>query len=71
MDKYPLTLYLGAGILGKVGGDMMLTDAFARKLMHPSDGLRYAIDAVLIAAIIVAARALSRRRAPEPRKLAS
>jgi len=61
MDKYPLTMYLGAGILGKVGGDMMLTDTLARKLLHPSDDLRYAVDAALIVAIIVAGQLLSRR----------
>jgi hypothetical protein len=55
-------MYVGAGILGKVGGDMMLTDTFARKLMHPSNGLRYGIDAVLIGAIIAAGRLFGRHR---------
>jgi predicted tellurium resistance membrane protein TerC len=26
MDKYPLILYAGAALLGKVGGEMMITD---------------------------------------------
>jgi YjbE family integral membrane protein len=63
MDKYPLTMYLGAAILGKVGGDMMFSDAFVRKLVNPSDVLRYAADAVLIAAVLVAGRLLCRHRA--------
>ena len=62
MDKYPFIMYLGAAILGKVGGDMMLADAFVRKLLNPSDELRYAVDAVLIAAVVVAGRLLCRRR---------
>jgi YjbE family integral membrane protein len=62
MDKYPLTMYLGAAILGKVGGDMMLTDAFVRKLLHPSDALRYGVDALLIVAIVAAGRLWSRSR---------
>jgi YjbE family integral membrane protein len=62
MDKYPLTMYLGAAILGKVGGDMMLADAFVRKQLNPSDGLRYAVEAVLIAAVLVAGRLLCRSR---------
>jgi predicted tellurium resistance membrane protein TerC len=62
MDKYPLTMYVGAAILGKVGGDMMLADAFVRKLLNPSDMLRYAVEAVLIAAVLVAGRLLCRRR---------
>src|SRR5262249_48613064 len=28
MDRYPWIVYLGAGILGKVGAEMMLTDPF-------------------------------------------
>jgi YjbE family integral membrane protein len=70
MDKYPLTLYVGAGILGKVGGDMLLTDTFIRKLLHPSDALRYAVDAILVVAIVVTGRRLSRRRAATPRQTA-
>ena len=62
MDKYPVIIYVGAAILGKVGGDMMLGDAFVRKLLNPSDGLRYAIDGVLIVTILVAGRLSSGRR---------
>jgi len=62
MDKYPLTMYLGAAILGKVGGDMMITDAFVKKLLHPSDAVRYGVDALLIAAIIATGRLWSRPR---------
>lgn len=65
MDKYPLTMYVGAAILGKVGGDMMLADAFVRKLVHPSDGVRYAVNAVLIAAVLVSGRLLCRRGQPD------
>jgi YjbE family integral membrane protein len=60
MDKYPITMYLGAGILGKVGGDMMLTDVFVRRLLHPSDVVRYVVDGVLIAGVIMVARAWRR-----------
>ncbi len=62
MDKYPLTIYVGAGILGKVGGDMMLTDPFVRRSLHPSEPVRYVVDAALIALIIITGRLLSRRR---------
>lgn len=61
MDKYPLTMYVGVAILGRVGGEMMLGDAFVRKLIHPSDLLRYGVEALLIVAIVLAGRALSRR----------
>ena len=64
MDRYPLTMYVGAAILAKVGGDMMLADAFVRKLINPSNLLHYAVDAVLIAGVLVAGRLLCRRRSP-------
>jgi YjbE family integral membrane protein len=58
MNRYPATIYLGAGILGKVGGDMILRDPFVIHLVHPTDLARYAVDALLVAAIVV----LGRRR---------
>ena len=32
MDKYPVIIYIGAAILGKVGGEMMITDPFTVQL---------------------------------------
>jgi YjbE family integral membrane protein len=61
MDKYPLTMYVGVAILGRVGGEMMLNDPFVRKLLHPSDVLRYGVEALMIAGIVLTGRWLSRR----------
>jgi len=61
MDRYPVTMYIGVAILGRVAGEMMLGDAFVRRLLHPSDAMRYGVEAVLMAAIIIAGRLLSRR----------
>jgi YjbE family integral membrane protein len=54
MDRYPIVIYIGAAILGKVGGDMALTDPWVKGLIQISDVARYAIDAALIAAILIA-----------------
>lgn len=62
MDKYPLTMYVGAAILAKVGGDMMFADAYVRRTFQPSSALHYAADAVLIAVVIVVGRLLCRKR---------
>ena len=35
MDRYPALIYLGAAILGKVGGDMILTDPFVVRTLPP------------------------------------
>jgi YjbE family integral membrane protein len=62
MDRYPFTIYLGAGILGRVGGDMILTDGFVVRLLHPSDTVRYIVDAVLAVGIMVGGKILCDRR---------
>ena len=61
MDKYPVTMYVGVAILGRVAGEMMLGDPLVRKLLHPSDAVRYAVELALMAAVIATGRMLSRR----------
>ncbi|MFN7997772.1 MAG: TerC family protein [Bryobacteraceae bacterium] len=64
MDRYPLTIYVGVAILGKVGGDMMINDPFIQHEFHPTELQHYALDALLIAAILIVGRLLSRRAGP-------
>ena len=59
MDRYPWILYLGAAILGKVGGEMMVSDAFVVRTLHPSAAELYAAEAVAIIGILVAGKILS------------
>jgi YjbE family integral membrane protein len=61
MNRYPAMIYLGAAILGKVGGDMILRDPFVNGLLHPTDPLRYGVDAALIVAILLLGRLAGRR----------
>lgn len=56
MNRFPATIYLGAAILGKVGGDMILQDPFTVRLAHPTEAARYAVDALLIVAILAIGR---------------
>jgi YjbE family integral membrane protein len=64
MDRYPITIYLGVAILGKVGGDMVLEDRFVVRTAHPTDAARYVVDVVLIAVLLLAGRrwAAARRK---------
>ena len=62
MDRYPVTIYLGAAILGKVAGDMILQDHFAVQLIHPTGVVRYAFDAILIAVLLLAGKAVAGAR---------
>jgi YjbE family integral membrane protein len=59
MDRYPAILYLGAAVLGKVGGEMVVTDPFVMQTLHPSMPLIYVAEGLAIAGILVAGRFLS------------
>jgi YjbE family integral membrane protein len=61
MNRYSWMVYLGAGILGKVGGDMIFADPFVQHLLSPSNMLRYSVDAVLVAALVTAGLMFKRR----------
>jgi len=61
MDRYPAILYLGAAILGKVGGEMVVTDPFVMQTLHPSVPLTYVAEGLAIAGILVAGRLQSER----------
>jgi YjbE family integral membrane protein len=63
MDRYPVIIYIGAAILGKVGGEMMITDPFTVRLLpaslltsdllHPGKVLQYSVEAFFAAGVIV------------------
>jgi YjbE family integral membrane protein len=53
MDKYPIIILVGAAILGRVGGEMIITDPFIEKLLHPSRILEYAFQVVFAIGVIV------------------
>ena len=56
MDRYSWIVYVGAAILGRVGGEMVLTDPFVARWLHPAAALRYTTEAVLAMAIVLAGR---------------
>jgi YjbE family integral membrane protein len=64
MDRFPWTVYLGAAVLGKVGGEMILTDPFVAARFHPAEIFRYGLEASLAVALFVYGWVLARRRAP-------
>jgi predicted tellurium resistance membrane protein TerC len=63
MERYPATVYLGGAILGRVGGEMILTDPFIVGILHPTDTLRYVVEAGLVVAVVVAGKLLSKKTA--------
>ena len=63
MNRYPVIVYGGAAILGKVAAEMMLTDPATEALFHPSRMLLYGTEAVFAAAIVAVGLLLARRAA--------
>ena len=62
MDRYPIILYIGSGVLGKVGGEMMITDPYVHNLLHPSKGVEYTVMIVFTIGVIALGRWILIRR---------
>ncbi|HEX2758156.1 MAG TPA: TerC family protein [Thermoanaerobaculia bacterium] len=60
MDKYPIIIYIGSAVLGKVAGDMIITDPWVHQMLHPPKYLEYAVMAVFAVGVIVAGKLLAR-----------
>jgi len=53
MDRYPIIIYIGAAILGKVGGEMIITDPAVVDWLGPSKFLQYSVEALFAIGVIV------------------
>jgi len=56
MDKYPIIVYVGAAVLGRVGGEMMITDPYITKLLAPGNFLKYSVEIMGAAGVILVAK---------------
>lgn len=45
MDRYPVIVYIGAALLGRVAGRMIVTDAFLEQRFAPGTALEYSAEA--------------------------
>jgi predicted tellurium resistance membrane protein TerC len=61
MDKYVVIVYLGAALLGRVAGEMIMTDAFVVQRFAPSTTLRYAAEAIGALGVLIMGWALKIR----------
>jgi YjbE family integral membrane protein len=70
MDRYPIILWVGAAVLGKVGGEMMITDPWVHGLLNPPKWAEYASMAFFVLFVCVLSRFLLKRAsaASETRK---
>ncbi len=56
MDKYPIIIYIGAAVLGKVGGEMIITDPFIVNILKPGKLVIYSVEAVFAFGVIAAGK---------------
>lgn len=52
MDRYPVIIYAGAAILGKVGGEMIINDPVTISLIDPGDALQYGVQACFAVGVL-------------------
>jgi YjbE family integral membrane protein len=62
MDRFPVIVYIGAALLGRVAGQMIMTDAFTVQRFAPSAALRYAVEAAGTAGVLLTGWWLKKRR---------
>lgn len=53
MDKYPIIVYLGAMVLGKVSGEMIITDPYVQSFLHTGKITQYIVEAVGALSVVV------------------
>jgi YjbE family integral membrane protein len=56
MDRYPIILYIGTAVLGRVGGEMMITDPYIVSKIGHSKVIEYGVQAFFTVAVIVAGK---------------
>ena len=56
MDRYPIIVYLGAALLGKVSAEMIFTDSLVERVLQVSDTSLYILEAAGAVAVVVLAR---------------
>jgi len=52
MDRYPIIIYLGAAVLGRVAGEMIFTDPVVIRWLQQPQWFNYAMEAVFAVGVI-------------------
>ena len=56
MDRFPVIIYIGAALLGKIGGEMIITDPVVVRLLAPTKPVTYAVELAFAAGVILYGR---------------
>jgi predicted tellurium resistance membrane protein TerC len=63
MDKYPIIITIGSAVLGKVAGEMIITDPWIHKTFLPSHATEIAVEILFTVGVVVAGKYLVSRKA--------
>ena len=67
MDRYPIIVWIGAAILGKVGGEMMITDPFIVNIIHTTKAMEYGSMIFFTVLVVGTAKIILMRKAAKAR----
>jgi len=59
MDKYPIIVTIGSAILGKVAGELIITDPWVHETFHPSKAVEYGVMALFAVGVVVVGKVLA------------
>ena len=62
MDRYPVIITIGAAVLGKVGGEMIVSDPAMIKMFNPSRFLSHAVELFFVVGVVITGKLLARRQ---------
>jgi YjbE family integral membrane protein len=62
MDRFPIIVVLGAAVLGRVAGEMIMTDPWMQTTFHPPHWLEYVVQAALAIGVVLVGKWLAPRK---------
>jgi YjbE family integral membrane protein len=62
MSKYPVIVVIGSAVLGKVAGEMMITDPWIQKTFAIPHWFVYAVEAVFAVGVVVVGKLIMKRK---------
>lgn len=68
MDRYPIIVVVGAAILGRVTGEMIMTDSAIASWLHPSTTLIYLVEGFCMLAVVAVGKYLAHRNLTKAEK---
>jgi YjbE family integral membrane protein len=56
MEKFPIIIYIGAALLGKIGGEMIITDPIMARFFTPTTFIIHSVEIFFAVAVIAVGR---------------